>query len=586
MNFRVLRAVGLCLAFLTCVGLAAATRPGAAAVAGTPGPGEFLPDTFVICRVGDRVTRVSDYVSLYFNSYILDRPGADSAGRVTFLQNIISKDVLGQVALRINRPFRFEDRAVMREFEQRTLSNALYRTAVLESLHVTEDEILREYALYSHEIRVRRIIFPDLATAQRVRLEMIRGKLSWQQAYDRYSLLKEKDQARDGELGWTVRGGASLEMARKFFSLGAGGISEPLEQPEGWFVIQVVERRPGSPPGVDAVREFLRSQLAEERATRLVQAVRGVIRKQIGMVYDTAAVKWAAAQFQPVQTTTRDDKGVPHIEFNTILPEFSPQDTSKVLARHRDGVWTLGRFFDLYHEIQALTRPNVNTPEDFFNQLDAFAFEPYMAKVAMERGLDRDSAVVAQIAKKREEILVEHLYSDSILSRVAIDPAARRKYYEDNKPGFITYSRVRFASLWSDSKAGADSLAARLRSGERAEDILQAESLLGIDRGSIQERGEEERGTYQKVIFEELRPGQVTVIGPDRVGHYLVLQKLEVIPGRLLSYDEASGIIDETLHNLEAERLLREFVARHSRKFPIVSRPDLVMKIRLVDPTI
>ncbi|MEO5618816.1 MAG: peptidylprolyl isomerase [Candidatus Eisenbacteria bacterium] len=566
---------------------ARASRPAPKTpVDGTIDVGQFLPDSFVICRVGPRLTTVRDFVRLYFDSYIEDRPMADSAGRVTFLENIVSKDVLGQIALEVNRPFRFEDRVVMREHEQRTLSNALYRTAVLESLQVTDAEIEREYEIFKWEVLLRHIMFADQATAIRVRREIQRGRISWKQAYERYSLSKGKDKGPDGQLGWTVRGGADLYTARTIFTLGAGGMTEPLEETGGWNVVQVVEKKQGSPPSLDAVREFIRSQLTEAGVSMRARAVRDLVRKQISMKYDSTNIAWAASQFEAVQTVTRGDDGVPNITLNPNIPHFEPADTSRVLARYRDGIFSLGRFFELYHEIQALVRPNVNTPDGFRDQLDAFAFEPYMAQVAIERGLNRDPLVVAQISKKREQILVEHLYSDSVLSRVAIDPQARRKYYQANLKGFVTYASVKFATLWASSKGQADSLATRLRGGEKAEEILAAEHLLGVDRGSIRDRREDEHGEYQKVLFQDLRPGQVIITGPDKVGDYLVLQKLEHNPGRQLSYEEASGFIDENMQNKESERLLKQLVGRHRKKFPIMSRPDLVMRIRLVDPTL
>ena len=86
--------------------------------------------------------------------------------------------------------------------------------------------------------------------------------------------------------------------------------------------------------------------------------------------------------------------------------------------------------------------------------------------------------------------------------------------------------------------------------------------------------------------IEELRPGQMSVDGPDKAGQFAVVQKLETIPGRQLSYEEASGFIDDSMQNKESERLLKALVARHKKKYPIMSRPDLVMRIKLVDPTL
>ena len=45
-------------------------------------------------------------------------------------------------------------------------------------------------------------------------------------------------------------------------------------------------------------------------------------------------------------------------------------------------------------------------------------------------------------------------------------------------------------------------------------------------------------------------------------------------------------MIDESLQNLESERLLKAFIERHRKRYPIATRPDLVMRIRLVDPSL
>jgi len=588
----------LCLALTIGVALldssasSAATKPGPTRpdgsrlfIDGKPDTGQFLPDTFVVCRVGARKTNVKNYVWAYFDSYAEFRPKPDSAGRVQFLTNIIQKDVMGQVALEVNRPIGFEDRVQLRETEQRSLSNALYRSAVLDSLNVTDADIMREYELFKIEVHLRHIVFTDSALARKVKLDLQRGRIGWKEAYNRYSITKGKDHGPDGDVGWKPRAGVTLDIGRALFTLPLNGISDPILDDTGWNLLQVVEKREVSPISYDSAKGVLRDQLMAERTERLTNAVRATIRRQIDMTYDFPAIAWASSHFTPTRDVSQQSTG-PQLEFNTSVPEFAPDDTARVLARYRDGKLTLGGFMHAYTDIQPLLRPSINTPDAFQNQVDAVVFEPYMAQVARERGLDRDSLVVAELATRREQLLVEHLYSDSILSHVAIDPKARRKYYQDHLSGFITWAKVRFAALWAENKPQADSLAARLNAGEKAEDIIRADSLLGIQRGSIQERLENEHGPYQKLLFEMLRPGKLSIEGPDREGHYGVVQELEYVPGRQLSYDEASGMIDESLQNIEAERLLTAFIDRHKKRYKIESRPDMVMRIRLVDPAL
>ena len=552
----------------------------------TPDKGQYLPDSFVICRVGPRATRVKQYVASYFNSYAEDRPGTDSAGRVQFLDNLVNKDVLGLVALEINKPLEFEDRAQLRETEERALSNALYKISVLDSLSVTEEDLANEYETFRYDVRLRHIVVPDSVFANKLRLDLLRGKLTWSHAYGRFSITKNKDSGPDGDIGWKQRIAFNLVDAHKIFGLGPGGISEPIVDVNGWNLLQVTDKRQATPPSLETVRGMLTDQLNGERMYRRTQAIREMLRQQVGMVYDTTAIRWAAQQFTPTQTVSQGEHGGTQINFDTTVPEFSSSDTAKVLARWNGGSMTVGRFLHLYTDIQPLMRPNVDTPEALQNQIDGYALEPDMARIARSRGLDRDSSVVAAVANKREQLLVDHLYADSVQSRVMVDPKARRKYYDEHLAGFITWAKIQYAALWATGKSEAESLQTRLKAGEKPWDIIAADSLLGVNRGSIQERLENEHGPYQKQLFEMMRPGEIMIDGPDKVGHYVVIQELAFIPGRQLSYDEASGMIDESLQNIESERLLKDFIGRHQKRFAIEKHPELVMRIRLVDPTL
>jgi hypothetical protein len=258
-----------------------------------------------------------------------------------------------------------------------------------------------------------------------------------------------------------------------------------------------------------------------------------------------------------------------------------------VLARHKFGQFSLRQFMDEYTALQPLVRPNVNEFDLFRGQVIAMVLQPWFVELALKRGLDKDPKAVQQIESRREELLVEHMYQDSVLSRIWIRPEERKKYYQDHLPGYVTFDQVGYAALVSNSRAGADSLAARLRAGEKAEDILRADSLMGMNSGSIQQRSSADHGTpYYKVLFEEMRPGQVEVEGPDPHGDYLVLQVRAHDPGRQLSFEEAESMVDDALQNIRSEEMLKTMLARLKKRFTIVTHPELLGRVLMVDPSL
>lgn len=272
------------------------------------------------------------------------------------------------------------------------------------------------------------------------------------------------------------------------------------------------------------------------------------------------------------------------VEIDPHVPHFGPVDTARVIARWNGGQMTVGNFVAAYTAMPPMSRPTVTTAEEFAGQVDRFALEPYRADLARERGLDRDSMAIALIEKRREQLMVEHLYEDSILPNVQVSRAERRRYYQENLAQFISYANVTYARFHVDRRGEADSLVARLKAGEHAADILKT---AGRDEhwGSIEEQREDVKGTrIGKILFEELRPGQVTMDGPDSEGHFEVIQSLSFDPGHQLPFEEVETPIDESLQNIGAEKLLNAMIARHRRRVRIEARPELVMRIRLVDP--
>jgi len=549
-----------------------------------PPPGGWLPDTAVICRVGPRRTTAKNFVDAYFDAYVPDRPGQDSLGRVQFLQSLVNKDVLGMTALEINRPFDFEDRLTMREYANRIYSNVLYRKEVLERVRVSDEQVKQAYEMFKAKIRVRRIVVSQRAAAEALRSDLNAGRITWAAAVRKYSITADREQ--EGDLGWSDPTTLSIQVALKTYPLRPGEVSPPIPQREGYMLTQVVDRHAIEPPDFDGIASYIRTQLSDAESARLADSLTVSISEEIHLAVDSANVAWAAQQFAPAQRTDTEN-GAPVFTIDASIPEFQPADTSRILARFDGGRLSLGTFIHAYSDITPMMRPNVN---DFWlmrDQVVTTALEPFMAVLAVRKGYDRDSTAASLVDRRREQLLVEHLYADSIESKVWVSPEERHAFYEKNKKSYVTFVRVTYATVVRTSRAGIDSVVARLKAGESARDIQLADSLVGLgNMGSYAERLESEHGTpYYRVLFEELRPGQWSVDGPDKNGHFQVLQVLTRQEPRQLSYEEAEQYVDESVHNLKSEARLNAFLARHKKRYPIVTHPEWVMRVQFIRPS-
>ena len=550
-----------------------------------PDTGQFLPDSVWLLRVGPRVHTVGDYVRAWFTSYPEYRPSSDSAGRVQFLNSLLHKDVLGMTALALNRPQGFEDRLALRETRQRALANAVYQRFVRDSVVVTDAEVRTQWESYRWMQHFRHILVADRMTADRVRRELISGQITWVAAVKKYSIATN-DKGPGGELGWITRDKLDPNVAYWIYGLKPGETSQPVQDNEGWHIVQSIERKPVEPPSYEAIARLLRGQVFAVKSGLLTERLLALLRVQNQLVYDTANVTFASKAFRETVKYTQQPMAA-SMEIDGAVPEFAPADTARILARWKNGGrYSLGDLIHAYSDIPPLLRPALNRPEAVFGFVETTVLEPSIAEYGAQKGLEKDPLVAGPVQEKLEELMVEHMYQDSVFSKVWVSKDERKAYYQKNLPLFFTYPTVRFAAITRASKAGADSVEKALRSGVKAQALLAADSAAGRVSGSIQTRQQNEQGPYQKALFEEMRPGDVQVRGPDKSGDYVVLQVVSYDGGRQLSYEESEQMIDESLQNQKSEQALNEMIGRLQKRYEVSMRPDMVMLVKLVDPSV
>jgi hypothetical protein len=311
-------------------------------------------------------------------------------------------------------------------------------------------------------------------------------------------------------------------------------------------------------------------RLAKARQTpQRVEAILQQLRAEAEMAYDSVNILWAVRRF---------------VESPNGFLRPAAEDTGRVLARTKDGPYTLGALVSFYQQTSPLFQVKLNTFNRLRNELDTAVLEPYKAGLARRLGLDKDSLTISLMERRRLEIQAEHLYQDSIYSQVQVSAKERRKYFDEHLSRRMTEPTIRYAIFPRNSTDAADSVVARLRAGERPHEILRADSLKGARRGRIHdiEQGNQDV-PFKQLLFEEMKPGDIRVYGPmPESGQYLVLQHLYLDPGHSLTYREAEETADESVRNLKAEKLMRRFLDRHRRGIPIVARPELMMRIRLI----
>src|SRR5439155_6536553 len=106
---------------------------------------------------------------------------------------------------------------------------------------------------------------------------------------------------------------------------------------------------------------------------------------------------------------------------------------------------------------------------------------------------------------------------------------------------------VRYAVIPRVTEAGADSVIARLKVGASPQAILVADSVAGLQPGSIRDLYEGQAHNYQKLLFEELRSGESTkmYLGHDRI--WVVFHILSHDMPRPMTYPEVVDVVEQSV---------------------------------------
>lgn len=583
-SLRSLLLPALALACLAVATPAAAAEPPKTIeyVDGVPDTGQFLPNSEVLARVADRSISVFAFRDFYFLSKPEIRPGRDSLGRAEFLTNMIRKEVLGLSALAANIPLGFEARSILREHRSTLLSNRLFEKYVMSFDTPPEDSLRKVYDHHRTELRLRVLHFTDRTQAEAARASLVKGAATWKATSDRYN--PPALRAGEGSLDWAKFESVPTEIALVLWNVKPGQYSPVLLAAGGYQLFQVTERRDRPFAEYSIMRPSIVALLRNHAASLRQREIMAVAKQGLDIRYDTTNVVYAAKRFGQAVTVGREGSAQTiHIDEN--VPEFADEDTARTILTWTGGRLTLGRLLHEYSHVASVLRPAINTPELFMGYADAIVTAPRMIEIAVERGLEKDPAFLAAYEGKREQLLVERMVEDSVFSRITVSKQERRDFYQKNRNGFVTYPSIRYAVVVRPSKAGADSVLARLRGGANIFDVLRADSLAGNFSSGIKNATTQDRGLYEKVIFEEMRPGQSRVLGPDAQKHWACVHLIEFDPGRQMAYEEVEGIVDESVRNLKAEEALNAFVGRLMKRYPVEARYDLLMRVKLTTPS-
>lgn len=235
--------------------LAWAGAPATAFAAGTPSP-----EGDVLVRVdGQPITRAEVFAL---------NPQAQSNALVAnqTAQTLINRLLLNKAAKAQGLDQEPGVKAALQSAEQTVLAQAALAHH-LQGQPIDEQEVKQQYETMvkqnpPHQYRVRLITVASHALAEKVLNDLKSGKRFTDLAAEHST---GPNAALGGELGWVLRPQLQASVGTALKALKPGEITGPVSVPEGWAIVQLLQKRPTEVLPLDAVRARIEQQIRNKQ---------------------------------------------------------------------------------------------------------------------------------------------------------------------------------------------------------------------------------------------------------------------------------------------------------------------------------
>jgi parvulin-like peptidyl-prolyl isomerase len=215
--------------------------------------------------------------------------------------------------------------------------------------------------------------------------------------------------------------------------------------------------------------------------------------------------------------------------------------------------------------------------------------EPIMNEISVDivrkSKIDEDPEVARILQAKKEEIMVGLLYEDMVNKQTVVTAQQIQNYYNDNTDQFSVPERRKFGVVLTGDIETAQQAYQEIRSGKPFRTVALAYSIDEETRETMGESKEMTRGEQPEIDavgFALRKVGDVSEPFQTSRG-WMVLKLIERIDAKTFSLAEARGNIEPRLKEIEADKRLKELLAKWKEEYGLVIHEDNLQKTQITE---
>jgi len=479
----------------------------------------------VVAKVGSRKITVGDLQETYMRVPAGYLPqGTGEEGKRKFLDDLINKELL--VLAAYDRKLDKDEGTIggIKRLEQQLLLRELYNAEILEKSKITEKEIKQRYEEMTRqdEVHARHIILTDSLRARDV-LKQIRAGRDFAQMAKLYSE-DATTAAMGGDLGFFSKEPTdSSEFFDWAFRLRPGEVSDVFRTPFGWHIVKVEERRKRQLDPYDKLKTQLESMLMIDKRRNLATEFLETTRKEHKFTLKEDNIRTLA---QGVWACTTEVGATP----KEIAKRFTVDQQAIPLATTKEGKYTITDFVQSLEAGGVTSLPAGTSFEDIRSIVESEAITEPLAAEAKQLKIHKRAAVKKDLARLKEEKMVEILYQKLVRDSVKVSDEEAFQYFTQHQDKYGTPAVLTLRRLVVGKRATADSLMALVRAGKDFRRLVRENS---IDPAAQTRDGEWQTSAGRDAVVDsltkDLKVGEIAGPGETREG-FVIFQLLAKKP--------------------------------------------------------
>lgn len=213
--------------------------------------------------------------------------------------------------------------------------------------------------------------------------------------------------------------------------------------------------------------------------------------------------------------------------------------------------------------------------------LDEIIKKEILYQEALKKGIDKSPDFNRKLEEFRKLTLASELLDKEIISKNKVTEQEVKDYFSKHKEDFTTTSQIRASHILVKTEAEANKVLARLKKGEKFEEIAKKESL---DTASAKNGGDIGFFARGQLVpeFEKaaagLKVGELS--GPVKTSFgYHIIKVTDRKTGPVIEFDRVKDVIYQRLSGERQKEAFDNYIAELRKNYKIEINKDVLAKI-------